>query len=301
MLAVPTDALSGGGAPGDGEPDHPRPPNYLDAMIADFDVAGAGRFNHLGHWDDPDDDPLGTSRAVAQQRMNDVIVELAGVRDGARMLDVGCGFGGTLAAVDRAFDGVVSTGLDVDGRQLAIAARLAPRDGNRLSWVNGDGCSLPFAAGSFDHLTSIEAMWHFPSREAFLAEAARVLRPGGRAAVVDLIITPDAPEVMGRPMQEILRILDEGFAPWPGPQDQVDDVVATAERHGLACTGVIDATANTKPTYLDHGDGHELPDSAAFSATESVQLFVQMHLQDCLRVVYLGFERRSRAAATNSA
>lgn len=279
---------------------HPRPPNYLDAMIADFDVDGAGRFNHLGHWDDPADDPLGTPRAVAQQRMNDVIVEMAGVRDGARLLDVGCGFGGTLAAVERRFDGVGLTGLDVDGRQLAIASRLDTRASNSLTWVNGDGCELPFADGSFDHMTSIEAMWHFPSRAAFLCEAARVLRPGGRLAVVDLLIAPDAPERIGRPREEMLDTLDEGFAPWPEPDDDVDTIVAAAADAGLVIRQVVDATENTKPTYLDHGDGHELPDSATFSATRSVQLFVQLHLQGGLRIVYLGFERPS-TAATNSA
>ncbi len=278
----------------------PRPPNYLDAMIADFDADGAGRFNHLGHWDDPDDDPLGTPRPEAQQRMNDVIVEMAGVRDGARVLDVGCGFGGTLAAVERRYDGVDLTGLDVDWRQLAIASRLGARAGNTLTWVNGDGCQLPFADQSFDHMTSIEAMWHFPSRSAFLGEAARVLRPGGRLAVVDLLIAPDAPERVGRSRQELLDTLDEGFAPWPGPDDDVDTIVEAASAAGLVTRQVVDATENTKPTYLDHGDGHELPDSASFSATRSVQLFVQLHLQDGLRIVYLGFERPS-TTATNSA
>jgi SAM-dependent methyltransferase len=271
----------------------PRPPNYLDAMIADFDADGAGRFNHLGHWDDPTDDPLGTPRPVAQQRMNDVIVEMAGVRDGARLLDVGCGFGGTLAAIERRFERVALTGLDVDGRQLAIASRLGTRAGNSLTWVNGDGCELPFADGSFDHMTSIEAMWHFPSRAAFLCEAARVLRPGGRLAVVDLLIASDAAERVGCTRAELLATLDEGFAPWPGPDDDIDSIVDAASAAGLDTRQVVDATENTKPTYLDHGDGHELPDSASFSATRSVQLFVQLHLQDGLRIVYLGFERAS--------
>lgn len=291
------------GSPSGGSGDtgaQPRPPNYLDAMIADFDVDGAGRFNHLGHWDDPDDDPLGTPRPVAQQRMNDVIVEMAGVRDGARLLDVGCGFGGTLAAVERRFERVALTGLDVDGRQLAIASRLGTRAVNTLTWVNGDGCRLPFADGTFDHMTSIEAMWHFPSRAAFLREAARVLRPGGRLAVVDLLITPDAAERAGCTRAELLAILDEGFSPWPGPDDDVDTIVEAASDAGLVTRHVVDATENTKPTYLDHGDGHELPDSASFSATRSVQMFVQLHLQDGLRIVYLGFERPS-TSAVNSA
>ena len=270
-----------------------RPPEYLDEMIADFRSDGEGRYNHLGHWDRPDDDPLSISRAQAQQRMNDVVVALAEVGDGSRVLDVGCGFGGTLAAIDRTFDRVELTGLDVDARQLAITSRLVPRPTNQLRWVNGDGCALPFADASFDHVTSIEAMWHFPSRTAFLAEVGRVLRPGGRLAVVDILISADAPERLGRSMDQIMTTLDPGFAPWPAPTDDLEAVVDAASAAGLVCTATVDATANTTPTYLDHGDGHELPDSATFSSTAAVQFFVEMHLTKCLSVVYLGFERPS--------
>jgi len=269
-------------------------------MIADFQSGGEGRYNHLGHWDDPDDNPMSIARGAAQQRMNDVIVGLAGVRDGSRVLDVGCGFGGTLSAIDRTFDRVELTGLDVDARQLEITSRLVPRPTNQLRWVNGDGCALPFAGTTFDHVTSIEAMWHFPSRASFLAEVGRVLRPGGRLAVVDILISADAPERLGRPMEGIMATLDAGFAPWPEPGHDVGDVLAAASAAGLTSTAIVDATENTAPTYLDHGDGHELPDSATFSATAAVQLFVEMHLTKCLSVVYLGFERPSTAVRNSS-
>lgn len=270
------------------------PPRYIDALLADFDRAGIERFNHLGHWDDPDDDPLSIPRVVAQQRMNDVLVGLAGVADGARVLDVGSGFGGTVAAIDERFRGVDLVGLDIDARQLGICARhLRAADGNTIGWVNASGTELPLRDDSFDAALSIEAMWHFPSRAAFLAEAARVLRPGGRLAVVDLLIAPDASERTGIERAELEATLASGFDPWPEPEATLDEVVASAASVGLRCTDHLDATRNTRPTYLDHGDAEVRPGAAAFSANPGVQLFVRMHLEGSLSIHYLAFEREA--------
>jgi SAM-dependent methyltransferase len=265
-------------------------------VLADYDRDGVARFNHLGHWDDPDDDPLAVPRVVAQQRMNDVLLGLAGVAHGARVLDVGSGFGGTVAAIDERFRDVTLVGLDIDDRQLEICARrVRPGPSNALGWVNASGTELPLRDAAFDAVLSIEAMWHFPSRAAFLAEAARVLRPGGRLAVVDLLIAPDASERTGMERAELVSTLAAGFDPWPEPDTTVEDLVTAAAAVGLTCTDHLDATANTRPTYLDHGDAEDRPGAAAFSANPGVRLFVQMHLAGSLSVHYLAFERVTEA------
>jgi SAM-dependent methyltransferase len=273
----------------------PGVPSYVDATIDDFAQGGEGRFHHLGHWDDPAHGALAFGRHAAQQRMNDIIVERAGVRDGSRVLDAGSGFGGTLAAIDRRFDHMDLVGIDIDERQLRICRRLSARRGNVLSWVNADACRLPFGDETFDHVVSIEAMWHFPSRRDFLAEAARVLRAGGRLVAVDVLISAAAPSILGRRFEDLVDGLAVGFAPWPEPGGTVEAIVDAAEASGLRCAEVTDATENTKPTYLDHGDSQERPDAAGFSATEPVQLFVDMHQRDALQIVYFTFERRPRS------
>lgn len=269
----------------------PAPPRYIDALIDDFAAGGAGRFNHLGHWADPSSDPLGIPLQEAQLQMVEVLVDLAGIHDGATVLDVGSGFGGTLEALDRRFCDVALVGLEIDARQLALCRSVAASPGNHITWLQADACALPLADRSVDHVLSIEAMWHFPSREAFLAEAARVLRPGGSVVVVDLLVEPGAAAQVGLADDaEVARRLRTSFAPWPQPQITIEDLLATAESNGLRGAEVIDATDSTKPTYLDRNDVEARPGASSYSASPGVGLFVELHQRDLLRVVYVRFE-----------
>jgi SAM-dependent methyltransferase len=272
--------------------DGPSPPRYIDALLGDFDGADDHRWNHLGHWDEPAEAVPG-SRVRAQERMNDVVVSLADVADGRAVLDVGCGFGGTLQSIDSRFERMELVGLDIDVRQLRVCTRLVPRRTNSLGWVNGDACHLPFPSSRFDSVISIEALWHVPSRREFLHEAGRVLRASGALAVVDILIEPDAADSMGISRREMLETLERGFAPWPEPTTTLEDVLGHAAAAGLECESVIDATDNTVPTYLDHGDSTQRPGAATFSRNDGVRLFVELHRRRCLKVVYLSFTARN--------
>ena len=80
------------------------------------------------------------------------------------------------------------TGLNIDPRQLAAAeAQTKAANGNHIAWVEADACQLPFEDNSFDRVVAVECIFHFPSREHFLAEATRVLKPGGYLAVSDFV------------------------------------------------------------------------------------------------------------------
>jgi SAM-dependent methyltransferase len=102
----------------------------------------------------------------------------------ARVLDLGCGPGGVMAAVVRRWPGARVVGVDIAARMLAEARRgwtASPPP----ALVRADAAALPFAAGVFDAVTSHSFLYLAPDRDAVLAEAGRVLRPGGRLLLVE--------------------------------------------------------------------------------------------------------------------
>jgi demethylmenaquinone methyltransferase/2-methoxy-6-polyprenyl-1,4-benzoquinol methylase len=107
----------------------------------------------------------------------------AGPPPDGRALDVACGSGKLTGELRRlAADGLV-VGLDFSGRMLQVAAAEVP--GPR--YVRGDGLSLPFADGTFDAVTVAFGLRNFADPERGLCEMRRVLRPGGRAVVLEFV------------------------------------------------------------------------------------------------------------------
>jgi demethylmenaquinone methyltransferase/2-methoxy-6-polyprenyl-1,4-benzoquinol methylase len=98
---------------------------------------------------------------------------------GDRVLDVGCGTG-DLAIAARDAGGRV-TGIDFAERMLERARRKAPD----IDWVEGDALALPFADAEFDAVVTAFTLRNLEAIEDGLGEMRRVLRPGGRLAVLD--------------------------------------------------------------------------------------------------------------------
>ncbi|WP_017611435.1 class I SAM-dependent methyltransferase [Nocardiopsis xinjiangensis] len=112
-------------------------------------------------------------------------VHLLGAPDtlrGARVLEIGCGAGQCGRWLrSQGVDRVV--GFDISHRQLQHSRRIDTDTGHDLATVQADAQYLPFADAAFDVVfSSFGALPFVPSAEIALAEAARVLRPGGRLA-----------------------------------------------------------------------------------------------------------------------
>jgi SAM-dependent methyltransferase len=97
---------------------------------------------------------------------------------GLRVLDAGCGAGGT--ALSFAEEARLVVGLDIAARFAGTGTRLAEERGIKsAAFLTADGARLPLRAGAFDLVLSHEVIEHIYVAEPYLAEMARVLRPGG--------------------------------------------------------------------------------------------------------------------------
>lgn len=167
---------------------------YFDLLIDERQEGGSlgqlwEHHIHWGYWENPKAaEGTVADYVAAMEQMNSVLFEAGRIADGQRLLDVGCGFGGSIRQINAAHSDMVLAGLNIDPRQLAAAeAQTKPTTRNHITWVEGDACQLPFEDDSFDRVLAIECIFHFPSRERFIAEAARVLKPGGYLAVSDFV------------------------------------------------------------------------------------------------------------------
>jgi ubiquinone/menaquinone biosynthesis C-methylase UbiE len=126
-----------------------------------------------------------TPDVIAQRHRTLTALEL---REGEHVLDIGAG-PGLLVADMAAVVGPTGhvTGLEINGSMLAVARRRRASSaiGDRITLVKADAEALPFPDASFDVATSTQVYEYVADVDQALAELHRVLRPGGRALILD--------------------------------------------------------------------------------------------------------------------
>lgn len=103
-----------------------------------------------------------------------------GIRNGAHVLDCGCGIGGPARNIAR-FTGAQVTGITINQFEVSRGNDLSEKEGIReqVQILQGDFLALPFPDASFDAVYAIESTCHSPDHVAAYREIFRVLRPGG--------------------------------------------------------------------------------------------------------------------------
>ena len=131
---------------------------------------------HHGLWE-----RRGESAGEAVLNLSSAVSELAEIRSGDAVCDIGCGYGGAAIRLAETRQARV-TGITLSQKQCNEAGKLAkelPPEVPLPGFVCGDWLENSFEDASFDAAISIECLSHIADKAAFFREAGRVLKPGG--------------------------------------------------------------------------------------------------------------------------
>jgi SAM-dependent methyltransferase len=117
--------------------------------------------------------------------INDATIKLVAPVSGERALDIGAGMGAGTILAARAGAWVVAVEPTAFMRRILSVRRLFQRARNQISVVDGTAEQLPVADHSTDAVWAVNTMHHWVDAERGAVEISRVLRPGGRAVLID--------------------------------------------------------------------------------------------------------------------
>jgi cyclopropane fatty-acyl-phospholipid synthase-like methyltransferase len=163
---------------------------YYDQCEIDYRMMwrlGTSLAIHYGHWDSTT-----PSLRAALERQNRLLAETVRVHEGDRVLDAGCGVGGSAIYLARQL-GCRALGITLSPRQAASAYRnaRARRVDDRTDFAVMDYTNTGLPDGAFDVVWALESVCYAADKASFVREAFRLLRPGGRLILADGFATRD--------------------------------------------------------------------------------------------------------------
>jgi tocopherol O-methyltransferase len=147
-------------------------------MVSPFYYSLWGKHIHHGYWIRGDE-----SKEIAQIQLIEHLWRLANVKPGCRVLDIGCGFGGSSLFLAGRY-GVSATGVTISSVQVEMANRDAQKQSLDAKFLLMDAEALHFSE-PFDLLWSVESISHYQDIPKFFSSAAKLLKPGGTFALTD--------------------------------------------------------------------------------------------------------------------
>lgn len=145
----------------------------------------ANGFLSFGYWKEGTKD-----YGEATQNLLELLLDESGIEDPDLILNVACGNGIETVKIFERLKPRRIHGIDITRAHIETSRKRAASLGlsDRLVFQHGDACRTGFADETFTQVMGIEGIAHFDTREAFFAEARRVLEPGGLLMVTDCIL-----------------------------------------------------------------------------------------------------------------
>lgn len=160
-------------------PSRNRSSSLYSMLSTHNNLAEKSLYLNLGYWENA------SSYDEACQALAQKLGDLAGIAKGDRVLDCGFGFGDQDALwLDRHEPAKISA-INITPSQVTLAKERFPDP--RLEFLEGSATSLSFENNHFDKVIALESAFHFKTRDDFLKEAIRVLKPGGTLAMADIV------------------------------------------------------------------------------------------------------------------
>jgi 27-O-demethylrifamycin SV methyltransferase len=197
---------------------------------------------HYGYFQAEDE-----SLKSATENLTSLMAEKGAFGLDQSVLDVGCGIGNPVCQLAARY-GCRVTGISTSGEGVELAVRRARDKGlsDRVSFRVADGMDNNLPDASFDRVWVMESSHLMPRKDRLLGECARVMRPGARLVLCDIMLRRELPlaEVLSRPRDFVPLHYAFGHA----KMETMDTYARLAERAGLRVNDLIDISDRAYPT-----------------------------------------------------
>jgi tocopherol O-methyltransferase len=160
-----------------------------------------GEHIHHGYWIRGDE-----SKETAQLQLIEHLAQAAEIPSGAKILDVGCGFGASSIYLAQRHQ-AEATGITISTVQVEMASKAAAEAGVNARFLLMDAEAMTFES-EFDVLWSVESISHYQDIPKFFATAAKLLKPGGTLAITDWFKKKD---LTPRECKRFLSAIEDGM------------------------------------------------------------------------------------------
>jgi tocopherol O-methyltransferase len=195
-----------------------------------------GEHVHHGFWVTGRETP-----EVAVRHLIEVVAQEARIETGVRVIDIGCGYGGTARQLSQQY-GAEVTGITLSTAQYDYAKSVTA--GSNPTYSVADWFSTDFTPQSFQAAVAIESSEHASDREEFCRRAYNVLQPGGRF-VISAWLSREAPSPVETAW--LLRpICNEGRVPH---LPTLNELIAAGKAAGFELVNAQDCTRAVSRTW----------------------------------------------------